>query len=139
MKKRIFAIFSILVLLLSGCGNDYATVYNEVNTIDGVTLTLKEGTLKSSKATFILTNASDEDLLFDPVEYHLEHWKKEKWQENIGTRVSEWKRDTTEILPAGESLETEVDWKSLCGSIGKGRHRLILIVNDQPIACEFEK
>ena len=56
-----------------------------------------------------------------------------------GTRVSQWKRDETETLPAGESLETTVEWKGLCGTIGKGEHRIILIVDEQPIACEFEK
>ena len=49
------------------------------------------------------------------------------------------KRDETETLPAGESLETTVEWKGLCGTIGKGEHRIILIVDEQPIACEFEK
>ena len=53
--------------------------------------------------------------------------------------MSQWKRDETETLPAGESLETTVEWKGLCGTIGKGEHRIILIVDEQPIACEFEK
>ena len=59
--------------------------------------------------------------------------------ENIGTRVSAWKRDTTETIPAGTSIEREVDWKGLCGTINGGEHRVILIVNEQPIACEFSK
>ena len=118
MKKRIFALLAILTLLLAGCGNDDTTVFDKVNTIDGVTLTLKED---------------------DPTEYHLETKKGDVWKENIGTRVSQWKRDETETLPAGESLETTVEWKGLCGTIGKGEHRIILIVDEQPIACEFEK
>lgn len=140
MRKKIFALFTILTLTLTGCGSDYATVYEDVNTVEGVTLTLKEDTLKGSKGTFVLTNASSEDVLFDPVEFHLESKSKDgAWEENIGTRESKWKRDTTETIPAGTSIEKEVDWKGLCGSIGGGEHRLILIVNDQPIACEFEK
>lgn len=140
MRKKIFALLAILTLTLTGCGGDnYATVFTEVNTVEGVTLTLVEDTLKSSRATFILTNDSEEDVQFDPVEFHLEEKKNDVWQENIGTRVSEWKRDTTEIIPAGTSIEREVDWKGLCGTIGNGEHRVILIVNDQPVACEFSK
>ena len=141
MRKKFFAVLVMLTLALTACGSDdYITVYDEVNTVDGVTLTLKEETLKSSRATFIITNNSAEDVLFDPVEFHLEEKNKEGiWEENIGTRVSEWKRDKTETVPAGTSIEREVDWKGLCGSIGNGVHRVILIVNDQPIACEFEK
>ena len=141
MRMKFFAVLMMLTLALTACGSDdYTTVYNDVNTVEGVTLTLKEDTLKGSRATFIITNDSVEDVLFDPVEFHLEEKNKEGvWEENIGTRVSEWKRDKTETIPAGAAIEKEVDWKGLCGSIGNGEHRVILIVNDQPIACEFEK
>ena len=141
MKKTLFTILMILTLTLTACGgDDYITVFDEVNTIDGVTLTLKEGSLKPSKATFIITNDSAEDVFFDPIEFHLEKKNRDGlWEENIGTRVSEWKRDTTEPISANTSVEKVVDWKGLCGSINGGEHRVVLIVNDQPIACEFEK
>ena len=141
MKKTLFAILMILTLALTACGGDeYITVYDEVNTVEGVTLTLKDGTLRPSKATFIITNDSAEEVQFDPVEFHLEKKNRDGlWEENIGTRVSEWKRDTTEPIAANTSIERVVDWKGLCGSINGGKHRVILIVNDQPIACEFEK
>lgn len=140
MRKKLFALLTILILALTGCGGDYTTVFNDVNTVEGITLTLMEDTLKASRATFVIANDSDEDVLFDPVEYHLESKNKEGvWEENIGTRESHWKRDTTETIPAGTSIEKEVEWKGLCGSINGGEHRIILIVNDQPIACEFSK
>ncbi len=140
MRKRFFAVLMLLVMALSGCGDDYTTVFEEVNTVEGVTITMKDGTLKSSRATFIITNDSAEDVQFDPIEFHLEEKNKEGvWEENIGTRVSEWKRETTETIPAGTSIEREVDWKGLCGTIGGGDHRVILIVNGEPIACEFTK
>lgn len=140
MRKRLLALLVILTLSLTACGGDDTTVFDEVNTVEGVSLTLIKDTLKPSRATFILANDSDEDVLFDPIEFHLEEKNKDGvWEENIGTRVSEWKRDTTEVIPAHSSIEREVDWKGLCGTIGGGEHRVILIVNDQPIACEFEK
>ena len=140
MRKKLFALLTILILALTGCGGDYTTVFDEVNTVEGVTLILRADTLKGSRATFIIENDSAEDVLFDPVEYHLESKNKEGvWEENIGTRASQWKRETTETIPAGTSIEREVDWKGLCGSIGSGQYRVILIVNDQPIACEFSK
>lgn len=128
-----------LVCAFAGCGDDYTTVYTQVNTVEGVSLNVKEDTLKTSRATFILANDSDADIVYDPVEFHLEEKKDGVWQENIGTRVSEWKRDTTKTVPAGTSKEIEVDWKGLCGTIGSGEHRVILIVNDQPVAAEFIK
>ncbi len=141
MRKKILTLLAILTMVFSftACGEDYTTIYTEVNTVEGVSLALKEGTLKSSKATFIMTNDSDADVVFDPVEFHLEEKKNGVWEENIGTRVSQWKRDTTETIPAGTSKEIEVDWKGLCGTIGSGEHRIILIVNDSPVAVEFIK
>ena len=140
MKKRLFALLMILTLALTACGGDkYITVYDEVNTVEGVSVSMKEGTLKPSRATFIISNDSAKDVSFDPVEFHLEEKnKKGVWIENIGTRVSEWKRETTETIPAGTSIEREVNWKGLCGGIGGGEHRVILIVDEQPVACEFK-
>lgn len=141
MRKKLFAVLMMLTLALTACGGDkYNTVFEEVNTVEGVTMSLKEGSVKPSRATFIISNNSAEDVSFDPIEYHLEEKnKKGIWEENIGTRVSEWKNETTETIPAGTSIEKEVNWKGLCGGIGSGEYRVILIVNDQPIACEFEK
>lgn len=140
MKNYIIALLAILTLALSGCNGDYTTVFEEVNTAEGITLTLEEDTLKSARATFIIANDSDADVLFDPVEFHLETKNKEGvWEENIGTRTSQWKRDTTETISAHTSIEKVVEWKGLCGTIGSGEYRLILIVDGQPIACEFVK
>ena len=141
MRKRFLAVLMLLTMILTGCGgDDYATVFTEVNTVEGVTLTLVEDTLRPSRANFIIANNSDEDVEFDPIEFHLEKKNRDGvWEENIGTRVSDWKRETTETIPAGTSIERKVDWKGLCGSITGGEHRVILIVNGEPIACEFEK
>ena len=140
MRTKLIALLLMLTFALTACGEDYTTVYTDVNTVEGVSMTLVEKTLKVSKATFIINNESDEDVLLDPIEFHLEKKNRDGvWEENIGTRVSDWKRETTETIPAGQSIEKEVDWKGLCGSINGGEHRVILIVNGEPIACEFEK
>ena len=141
MKKKLFAVLMILMLALTACGGDeYNTVFTEVNTLEGVTMTLKEKTLRASRATFVITNNSDEDVFLDPIEFHLEKKNRDGiWEENIGTRVSEWKRETTETISAGTAIEKEVDWKGLCGGINSGEYRVVLIINDQPVACEFEK
>ncbi len=140
MRKKFIALLLMLVFALTACGEDYTTVYTDVNTVEGVSMVLVEKTLRVSRATFIITNDSDEDVVLDPVEFHLEKKNKDGvWEENIGTRVSEWKRDTTETIPAGKSIEKEVDWKGLCGGINNGEYRVILIANGEPIACEFEK
>ena len=59
MRKKLLALLAILTLTLTACGGDDATVFEEVNTVEGVSLTLIEDTLKVSRATFIITNDSD--------------------------------------------------------------------------------
>ena len=59
MRKKLFAVLMMLTLALTACGGDkYITVYDEVNTVEGVTMTLKQDTLRPSRATFIIANDS---------------------------------------------------------------------------------
>ena len=134
MRMKFFAVLMMLTLTLTACGSDdYMTVFNDVNTVDGVTMTLKEETLKNSKATFMITNDSAEDVLFDPVEFHLEKKNRDGvWEENIGTRVSEWKRDKTEIIPAGTAMEKDAN---LC----KGLFRAVIFRISHYIGLKFKE
>ena len=138
MKKRFFALLTLLLFILTACA-DTTTQFSQVNTVEGVTLEVKEGTLTRSAATFLLSNHSDTDLSYDPIEFHMEQWKKDHWAEFSGTRDSAWKRDKSESLPAGSEKELEIKWKTLIGTLQEGDYRLILIVDGQPVAVEFTR
>lgn len=137
MKKMVPIIFAICMLFLTACGTDSSTIYTEVNTIEGVSLTLDEATQKSAKATFILTNDSTEDVEYTVSEYHMEQWKDDQWVEFTGTAESAWSSETT-TLAAGEAVSLPIDWKTLCGSTSSGNnYRMIILVNGSPVAVEF--
>lgn len=137
MRKKCSFLAAVLICLLAfaGCGKDYTTQFSEVNQLEGVTLELKEGTLKSTSGTFLLTNGSDGEVSYRLL-YHLEEKKDGVWQEFPGTAGATWGEDTAAVA-AGETEEIPINWKTLCGGIGKGEYRIILLVNDMPVAAEF--
>lgn len=114
------------------------TQFATVNEMEGVTLELKEDTLKATSGTFLLTNGTDAEISYRDA-YHME--KKDAdghWKEFVGTANAQWGEETVAV-PAGETVELPINWKNLCGSIGTGEFRLIIEVDGNPIAAEFTR
>mgnify|MGYP000428655363 len=106
--------------------------------MEGVTLELKEDTLKATSGTFLLTNGTDAEISYRDA-YHME--KKDAdghWKEFVGTANATWGEETVAV-PAGETVELPINWKNLCGGIGAGEFRLIIEVDGNAIAAEFTR
>lgn len=106
--------------------------------MEGVTLELKEDTLKATSGTFLLTNGTDAEISYRDA-YHME--KKDadgNWKEFVGTANATWGEETVAV-PAGETVELPINWKNLCGGIGAGEFRLIIEVDGNAIAAEFTR
>lgn len=139
MKKYFVFLISIFLIFLTACGGgkEEGTAYTEVNVEEGITLALKEDTLKTSGATFILANDTGETIHYSTNEYHFEQMKDGQWEEFTGTANSNW-GDETSDLEAGEKIELSYVWKTFCGATTEGtQYRLIILVNDSPVAAEF--
>ncbi|MDD3393766.1 MAG: hypothetical protein EOM28_08180 [Clostridia bacterium] len=139
MKKSLILLISLFMILFTGCGSsdNVGTAYAEVNVEEGITFTLKEDTLKTAGATFVLTNNTEAAANYSAKEYHLEQMKDGQWQEFAGTAQSSWS-DETATLEVGESIELSYNWKNFCGATAKGtQYRLIIMVNESPVAVEF--
>lgn len=82
MKKKILiGLLCSFVLLITACNNnklDVDEVSNIVTSNENVSLTIKEGTLTSTKATLILENNSTEDLGYSD-SYEIEIKKDNDW------------------------------------------------------------
>lgn len=139
MKKIILCLLTSMVLLFSACGSEEVpTAYPNVNEVEGATLSLKEDGLKKNEGVFVLTNNSDVPMEYSTAEFHMEEKKDGAWREFIGTAQSTWASETT-TLAAGDSVEIPLFWKTLCGPIAKGtEYRIIILVNDSPMAVEFQ-
>lgn len=139
MKKKLLCCVALLLLVMAfaGCGKDYSTQFTEVNQLEGVTLEVKEDALKSTNGVFLLTNDTEEEIQYRNL-YHLEEKEDGNWVEFPGTASATWGEETTAVA-AGETAELEINWKTLCGGIGSGEYRMIILVNDMPVAAEFTR
>lgn len=138
MKKVLTLLLVLLsVFGLAGCG-DPSTQFETVNDMAGVTLELKEETLKTTSATFVLTNDTENEIHYRDA-YHLE--KKDAdghWKEFVGTATAQWDEEVIAV-PAGDTVELPINWKTLCGGIGTGEFRMILEVDGNGVAAEFTR
>ena len=139
MKKGIAVLLALLCMVaFAGCSGDPETQFATVNEMEGVTLELKEDTLKATSGTFLLTNGTDAEISYRDA-YHME--KKDadgNWKEFVGTANAQWGEETVAV-PAGETVELPINWKNLCGGIGAGEFRLIIEVDGNAIAAEFTR
>lgn len=136
MRKFLLILVTFSMLMLTACQNT-STKYTEVNTVEGIEFTMQEDTLKSTTATFVLTNDTDKDVSYSKTEYHLEEDKDGAWVEFTGTSSSDWSGET-DILKAGESVLLPHNWKALCGATKKDvNYRFIILVDNLPVAYEF--
>lgn len=139
MKKIGMLLLCLLpVLAFCGCSTDHSTTYPVVNAYEGVSLTVQEENLSATKGVFLLKNDTDHDIVYLDA-YHMEKKDSEgNWEEFVGTASATWS-DETKTVAAGAEEELSINWKTLCGSIGKGEFRLVIEVDGYPIAAEFTR
>lgn len=142
MKRTIIVILicGIMVLGIAGCGSskndvnsgDKSNVVGVKNNIkNNITLSLKEGTLKNTGATFILKNNSDIVVLYGNP-YWIEKetdgiWSKVKTIEDMNFTLPEFG-----LLPK-ETKEFKINFEYGYGKLSYGKYRLV-----KDITVEYE-
>ena len=147
MKKILFILFCcVLVLSITGCGsskNDFEVGdKSDVQISDnGVSLSIKDGTLKNTGGTLVLKNSIDSTLFYDDV-YEMEirqdnEWHKINIEANFNGPLWELKENSQEDI--------ELNWEHIYGKLVPGEYRIVKEVyfeneEDQKfyIAVEFE-
>lgn len=141
MKKKIFTILLCVVMVLgiTGCrslknefevGNKSDVKISQ----DDVLMSIKDGTLKNTGATLILTNNSDKEFQYgNPYKIEIK-------------QNGEWYKINVEInftLPAfslksKESKEIELNWENGYGKLASGTYRIIKEINYEKEEGNFE-
>ncbi|WP_047985871.1 immunoglobulin-like domain-containing protein [Ornithinibacillus californiensis] len=136
MKRMLYSLFfitifiTISVLLLSACGSEQTadekdwelTTYEAVNTLDGVTMNVKEETVSATGLTVTFENNTDKQCIYSE-DFLLEKKIDGKWYQvpvildNYGFNEPGY-----EINP---SSEWTVDWEWLYGSLDSGEYRIV--------------
>ena len=125
MKKVLLIIIILLTFItVTGCKNNKSAEKSPYKvTSDKITMEIKQGTLKNSSATIIMTNNTDEEYTYGEP-YHLEIKENDTWY------ILEPKEDLFFIMPAyslknGESVEKEYNWEYGYGNLKVGTYRLV--------------
>ena len=132
MKKKFFTILlcGIMVLGITGCRslkNEFEVGNkSDIKISQGdVSMSIKDGTLKNTGATLILTNNSDKEFQYGNP-YKMEIKQNGEWHE-INVEINF-------ILPAfslksKESKEIELNWENGYGKLTSGTYRIIKEIN----------
>ena len=109
---------------------------NNLNTVkSNVVLELKSGTLKKTKATFILKNNSNVNITYGN-EYKIEKKIDDNWQEleeKLAFNLPAYN------LKYMDSVELKLDWKNGYGSLDKGQYRLVKSVSVEKVDGSSEE
>lgn len=141
MKKTIFTILicGFVVLGITGCGNsknefDVGNKSDVQISRNDASLSIKDGTLKNTGATLVLTNNSDKDFQYGNP-YKIEIKKGGEWHK-INVQL-----DFTLPafgLKAKETKEIELDWKHGYGKLASGTYRIIKSIDYEKEEGHFE-
>ena len=124
MKKTILTILLCgCLLFLTGCGDRIGKVSDiEIKNSD-ISVSIKDGTLTNTGATFIFENKSNQTLGYGE-SYHLEIKNGNSWH------ILKTIDDAVFIMPlyllqSNESIELKIDWENFYGSLEPGEYRFI--------------
>lgn len=128
-KKPLLGAAAISILFLGGCGQKSGEEFTqEVNTLEGASLTVEEASVSPVEITCVINNQSETDLSYGQ-DYGLQREKDGKWYQVIP------KKDvavTLELLwaPAGSQNSHTVNWQYSYGKLQKGHYRIVKSVAD---------
>lgn len=123
-KAAAMLLGAALLISLVGCGAKLGEEFTEeVNILEGVTLTVNEETVSSEGITYTVDNQSETDLNFGQ-DYSLQKEEKGKWyQLSPANPVAV----TMELLwvPAGSTETLEINWDAAYGKLPAGHYRIL--------------
>ena len=143
---------TIILTILVGCGTDDGnnggadietdwepTQYADVNQLEDVTMTAKEGAVSPTEVTLVLGNNSDTDLEYGEY-FILEKKINEAWYEVPVTIEGDYGfNDIAYALPSNEKVEVDIDLEWLYGIIDKGKYRIVKDVIEFRDTGDFDK
>lgn len=128
MRKKILVaiLFGFFLLGITGCTStnnfDIGGASDiEINDNNGVTLSIKDGTLKNTCATLILENNTNKLLHYD------EYYKIEVKKDNIWhtINVDLYFNDPLWEVKQNSNEEIDLNWKDGYGKLASGEYRII--------------
>ncbi len=131
-KKIIIIILAIVILVVASIiiGDQIkTTARKEMDTINGITLTIKEGTLTPTGATVIIKDdTGNRNGYGGTCEYKVEKFKNKKWKK-LYKKENCISTSQYSYVDENGILEISLDWTETYGKLEKGKYRIIKNAN----------
>lgn len=112
----------------------------EVNKIENVTMTIKEGTLTNTGATVVITDTNTNKNTFDS-EYRIDKKVNDGWVEAKRIDNNFAFKDLAWVAGNDNTITNNINWEKLYGELEKGQYRIVKKVDGKmfcAIQVEFE-
>ena len=95
----------------------------KIDDLDGVSMTIKKGTLTKTKATVIITDTSDRENIYGE-SYKIEKYENDKWSE-LKSKHDMIFNDIGYMVDENNTLELDINWEYYYGKLKKGKYRIV--------------
>ena len=110
----------------------------EVTELEGISMTIKEGTLTKSGATIIITDLSGKDNTYGSF-YRIDKLENNEWKElKVIVKGNYGWTSIGYLVGEDNKLELDINWEWLYGKLEKGQYRLVKEVNNKYFGTEFQ-
>lgn len=114
------------------------TTYEKVNNLDGVTMTVKEGTASAASLTVVFENNSDNELIYGDY-FWLEKKINGSWYQVPVVIDGNYEfNDIGYNLAPGDDGEWAVNWDWLFGNLHPGKYRIVKNILDFKDSGEYD-
>ena len=136
MYKKLIFLLLIVVLVLFCCIIQLKKDNSiQLSKFEGVDINIKEHTLSKTGATVVITDFSNNQNSYNEW-YQIDIKINNKWKKlNSNSR---WTNLENIYIGENNSIEFEINWKSVYGELKSGQYRLIKKINNDYIGIEFK-
>lgn len=154
MKNKLLSIMlcGIMIIGMTGCEGKKESVnkkdisgQNEnsdikINEIEGISMTIKDGTLTRTCATIIITDLSNKNNTYG-IAYRIDKKENGKWESLKTIDGKKWNEVNWNLkgyeIDENNQLEFEYNWEDLYGRLENGKYRLVKSIDNQFFSVEF--
>ena len=126
MKKMVILLILVLVII-TGCNS-------KENGIEGISISIKEGTLTNTSATIIIKDTTNKNYSYDD-EFYIEKKTDNKWKKLKCNNC--WFNLPVYRVNENKILELSCNWELMYGELEKGKYKLVKKVDSKEISIEF--
>ena len=127
-KKVLIVLLSTILVILSSCFIEEKIESSrriEMNSIDGINMVIKDGTLTKTGASIIITDTTNQDNTYSGgCDYRIDKKINNNWQEMKKIKNLPYTMQAF-IVDENNKLEFDIDWSITYGELETGEYRLV--------------